>query len=483
MNHLEPATLDDYVARPNGLAADIAERIEDHVLQCGRCRASIARRTPALDLERSWASIERQLQDEWSSRSASILGSDLPCVTSNAPPAVPAVRRPLARMLLVAAVVVGVVGGLAWVDRVRPEPASSSAVLASWEVRQPDGETTFASGGDLLGISALLEWRAELFVVGAVQTPDGQRHVAWTSAGDGRWAQREIEFPQGCDPWGGVAVRSEELVIGCVRSDVTPPTVSVGTTRDLDTWIMHHVGSVSSSFGVTVGTDGQRRVSVAALEADDPNTTQGARLRVWTSDDLTTWNEIRGSADEVFTDGFAQRMRLFSDDVVIVGAVNTWPNGSAGPAGQVPAVWVSRDGEPFARLLLPDETGAPAAGYAHDVAATEIGFVVVGGADGRARAWFSEELDTWDVAVVTDPEPLGPSGPGAMWSVAAAGGTNLVAAGFGDPGIETPTWSSRDGGRTWQPAGDGPSIVLSHDDAIVGVRTNEPVGLWRREFR
>lgn len=163
---------------------------------------------------------------------------------------------------------------------------------------------------------------------------------------------------------------------------------------------------------------------------------------------------------------------------MIVGAVNTWPNGSSGPPGQVPAVWVSRDGAQFARLLLPDESGDPAAGYAHDITATENPFVVVGGDNGHARAWFSADLATWDVATVTDPEPLGPSGAGAMWSV-AANGTNLVAAAMGDPTIETPTCSSHDGGRTWQPAGDGPSIVLSHDRSIVGVRTVEPIGLWR----
>ena len=241
-------------------------------------------------------------------------------------------------------------------------------------------------------------------------------------------------------------------MIGCVRIDVSQPVASVATTPVFETWTMHEVGSVSSSFGVGVGSDGDRTVSVAVLEADDPNTTQGARLRVWSSDDLSSWDQLPGSDDEVFTDAFAQRIRHFGDDLVIVGAVNTWPNGPAGPAGQVPAVWVSRHGGPFTRLLLPDESGAPAIGYAHNITATDDGFVVVGGANGRARAWFSADLDSWDVAVVADPEPLGPSGAGAMWSVAAADGSNLVAAASGDPAVETPTWSSHDGGRTWQPA-------------------------------
>jgi hypothetical protein len=477
MNHLEPFLLDDYVARPSGLATDVADRIEDHVLRCDRCRASIADSISAADLDRSWAMVERQLQNELSSRTTSSRDNDLSLVASNKDSAARDTRRPLARMLLAAAAFVGVVGGLAWVYRVRPEPASSSAVSAGWEVRRPADEAMFTSAGDLLGISALLEWHGELLVVGAVQTPGGQRHVAWTSAGGGRWAQREIEFPQGCDPWGGIAVRGEELMIGCVRIDVSRPVVSVATTPDFETWTMHEVGAVSSSFGIVVGSDGGRAVSVAVLEADDPNTTQGARLRVWSSDDLSSWDQLAGS-DEVFTDAFAQRIRHFGDDVVIVGAVNTWPNGPAGPAGQVPAVWVSRDGAPFTRLLLPDESGAPAIGYAHDITATDDGFVVVGGANGRARAWLSADLGSWDVAVVTDPEPLGPSGAGAMWSVAAADGSNLLAAAVGDPSVETPTWSSRDGGRTWQPAGDGPSMVLGHDHAIVGVRTDEPVGLW-----
>lgn len=476
MNHLESSTLDDYVARPSGLAADVVDRIEDHVLHCDRCRARIAGSISAADLDRSWAMIERQLQNELSSRTSSSRDSDPSVVLSNANSATGDARRPLARMLLAAAALVGVVGGLAWFERVRPEPASSSAVPASWE---PDDEAMFTSAGDLLGISTLLEWRGELLVVGAVQTPDGQPFVAWTSAGDDRWAQREIEFPQGCDPWGGIAVRGEELMIGCVRIDVSQPIVSVATTPDLETWTMHEVGSVSSSFGVVVGSDGDRTVSVAVLEADDPNKIQGARLRVWSSDDLSSWDQLAGSDNEVFTDAFAQRIRHFGDDLVIVGAINTWPNGPAGPAGQVPAVWVSRHGGLFARLLLPDESGAPGTGYAHDITATDDGFVVVGGANGRARAWFSADLGNWDVAVVTDPEPLGPAGAGVMWSVAAADGSDLVAVAVGDQAVETPTWSSRDGGRTWQPAGDGPSIVLSHDHSIVGVRTVEPVGLWR----
>ena len=165
---------------------------------------------------------------------------------------------------------------------------------------------------------------------------------------------------------------------------------------------------------------------------------------------------------------------------MIVGATNTWPEGSR-PAGQHPAVWVSLDGAPFTGHLLPDESGRPAGGYAHDVTATADGFVAVGGTDGVARAWFSDDLTTWTPGTVADAGPLAPSGAGAMWSVAAAG-PNLVAASIGTA-VATPTWSSRDGGRTWHPLGDGPSIVLHVDDAIVGVRTTAPFGLWQLELR
>ena len=184
----------------------------------------------------------------------------------------------------------------------------------------------------------------------------------------------------------------------------------------------------------------------------------------------------------MFTDAFAQRIRLFGDEIVIVGAVNTWSSASTGAARQTPAVWASRGRTPFDRHLLPDETGHHASGYAHDITATDEGYVAVGGAEGLARAWFSDDLDTWGIAVVTDPEPLGPGGAGAMWTVAAADGTNLVATSVGDPMVGTPTWSSRDGGHTWQPAGDGPSIVLSLDADVVGVRTTAPVGPWKLEL-
>ena len=477
MNHLAPFALDGYLARPSGLGPDVTDRIEDHVLHCDRCRARIAGRTSGADLDRSWAMIERQLPNQLPSRTSSNRDDRLDLVASNAHSAGRETRRPLTRMLLAAAALVGVVGGLAWVFRVGPEPLPSSAVPASWEAPGPADGAIFASSGDLLGIAGLLEWHGELLVVGAVRTSGGQRHVAWTSAGGGRWAQREIEFPHGCDPWSDIAVRGEELVVGCVRGDPTPAVVSVATTADLQTWTLHEVGSVSSSFGVVVGSDGDRAVSVAVLEADDPDTTQGARLRVWSSDDLSSWDQLAGSDNEVFTDAFAHRIGHFGDDLVIVGAVNRWPNGPAGPAVRVPAVWVSHDRGPFARMLLPEGSGTPAVGDAHDITVTDDGFVVVGGSGGFARAWFSADLVRWDAAIVTDPEPLGPSGAGAMWSV-AADGSNLVAAAVGDPAGGTPTWSSRDGGRTWQPAGDGPSVVLGHVDAVVGVRIGEPVGPW-----
>jgi len=390
-------------------------------------------------------------------------------------------RRRVTQPAIVAAAFVMLVAGLAWVDQVRRQPAPSTAP-PGWNVIHADDDATFPPPDDLLGIAALLEWHDELLVVGAVQAPD-QRNVAWTSTGDGRWVDRTIDFPDGCDPWGGIVVLGEELAIGCVRQDLSSSTVSVATTQDLDTWTVHQIGSVSSSFGVVIGSGGNSTVSLAVLEAADPNTTQGARLRVWASDDLTSWAQVPGSGDGVFTDAFAQRIRLFGDDIVIVGAVNTWSDASTGASGPIPAVWVSRGGTPFSRRLLPDETGRTAGGYAHDIAATDDGYVAVGGADGLTRAWFSEDLDTWGVGVVTDPDPLGPSGAGAMWTVAAADGTDLVATSVGDSIVGTPTWSSRDDGHTWQPAGDGPSIVLSLDDGVVGVRATAPVGPWQLELR
>ncbi|TFH21120.1 MAG: hypothetical protein E4H05_00835 [Acidimicrobiales bacterium] len=481
MNHIDPSTLDTYAVGPGRLPADAADRLEDHVLVCESCRARVARSTSVADMDRSWAAIERRLRGDPSSQAGALddAGVSLDEWTTGPPDG--HARRRVGQPALAAAALVMFVAGLAWVFQVRQQP-EPSATMPGWNVGRPDDEATFTSPGDLLGIAALLEWHDELLVVGAVQAADGQRNVAWTSTGEGRWTNRTIDFPVGCDPWGGIAVVGEELAIGCVRRDLSSPTVSVATTRDLDTWTVHDVGSVSSSFGVIIGSDGSSRVSLAVLEAADPNTTQGARLRVWVSDDLSSWDQLPGSGKDVLTDAFAQRIRLFDGDIVIVGAVNTWPDASTGAAGQIPAVWVSRGGTPFSRHLLPDESGGPAGGYAHDITATDGGYAAVGGTDGLARAWFSEDLDTWDIGVVTDPEVLGPTGAGAMWTVAAAG-TDLVAASVGDPTAATPTWSSRDGGHTWHPAGDGPSIVLSLNQAVVGVRTTAPVGLWRLDLR
>jgi hypothetical protein len=270
-------------------------------------------------------------------------------------------------------------------------------------------------------------------------------------------------------------------VIGCVRNDDEAALVSVATTRDLDGWTIHDVGTAASTFGVVVGSDGEQTVTIAVLEADDPDTTMGAQLQLFTSDDLGTWQHRIGADDGVFTDGFAQRIRIFGDDVVVVGAVNDWSQGPDGPAARVPAVWVSASGAPFVRSVLPDPAGGEPSGTAFDIAATDVGFAAVGGDEGDALAWFSADLDSWDAADVADSGALASSDAGAMWSV-ATDGTNVVAGSVGHVGVATPTWSSPDGGRTWRPTDDGPSLVLRQGSAAVGVRSDEPAGLWRVEL-
>lgn len=476
MSHTEEHVLAAYVADPRGTPNEAAERIEEHLISCDRCRSRVAQNTASAELERSWAAIERELRTGSAARTWSPDRHDRATRTQHGAAAIAPQRRIVLGMVAAALLVVAV-AGLAWVSASRPETRSSAPFTLGWELDERGGGEAFTTAGEMLGISALLEWRSGLVVVGAAQTPDGQRDVAWTTTGDGRWTEHMLTLPAGCDQWGGLGVRGEELLVGCVRADASPPVVAVASTRDLDAWTLHDVAPVASSFGVFMGSDG-RRVSVAALEADDPDTTEGARLRVWTSDDLSTWEQRPGADDSALVDAVAQRIRVFGDDIVIVGAVNTWPNGSSGPAAPIPSVWVSHDGRPFVARSLTDEFGHLSTGYAHDIAATDDGFVAVGGDAGRARAWVTMDLDSWAPAVVLDREPAGPSGPGAMWSVAAAGNRlGAVSIGGGDGVI--PTWSSVDGGRTWQPTGDGPSILLSHDGSVIGVRADAPVGPWQ----
>jgi hypothetical protein len=475
VSHTKPKVLAAYVADPRGIPNDDVEHIEEHLISCDRCRSQVAQCTASTDLERSWTAIERELQTGWAARTWSPDRHDRATRAQHGTAGIGPQRRIV--LGFAAALLVVAVAGLVWVSASRPETPSSAPLTLGWEVGGRDGGETLTTAGEILGISALLEWRSGLVVVGAVQTPDGQRDVAWTTTGDGGWSEHILTFPDGCDQWGGLGVRGDELLVGCVRADASTPVVAVASTRDLDAWTVHDVGPISSSFGVIMGTDG-RRVSVAALEADDPNTTEGARLRVWTSEDLVTWEQRPGVDDSALVDAVAQRIRMFGDDIVIVGAVNTWPDGSSGPVAPIASVWISHDGRPFVVRSLTDEFGHPSTGYVHDITETDQGFVAVGGDGGQARAWVTTDLDSWAPAVVVDPEPVGPSGPGAMWSVATDGG-RLVAGSIGDPGVATATWLSLDEGYTWQPLGNGPSVLLSHDGSVIGVRADAPVGPWQ----
>ena len=301
MNHIDSSVLDTYVERPVALPSDLADRVEHHVLVCDTCRAQVAGRTTTADLTRSWSAIELRLRAEGSP------DTDVPPVgrgvlvrrTRGGVDHVDRQRRTRARPVLVAAALVVLVAGLVWSAQLRREPAPTAAVPSTWDVM-----TTFTAAGDLLGIASLAEWRDALLVVGSFETPAGQRYVAWSETEDG-WTQQLVDFPEGCDPWGGLAVVGELVAIGCARNQDREQTiVSVATTGDLSSWTVHEVGTVASSFGVIIGSDGADEVAVAVLEAADPNTTQGARLRVWTSRDLASWQQRPGADDGLLTGAF-----------------------------------------------------------------------------------------------------------------------------------------------------------------------------------
>lgn len=56
--HAPPDLLARYARAPEAIEATTASSIEQHLLACGDCRASVADASPAEELARSWASIE-----------------------------------------------------------------------------------------------------------------------------------------------------------------------------------------------------------------------------------------------------------------------------------------------------------------------------------------------------------------------------------------------------------------------------------------
>lgn len=336
-----------------------------------------------------------------------------------------------------------------------------------WVANHPGDPEALGGGGEVLAITALIVWGDRLLALAVC----GDDTLAWTTDDGSSWDRSAFEPPPGCSPFGGVAAAGRQLVVSC--EDAESGVLSVAVTDDLERWRSQEVAAAGPSFGTTIGPNAGGGITVTSLEADDPNTTAGSTLRVWTSDDLDAWQEIPGGAADTFIDGMTQRIQVFDDTVVMVGTWN--PIASNGRAAPRPAVWTSTSGAPFRRSLLPPSTRGTSASHAYDLTALETTFVVVGGTDDGqiGMAWTSTDLDSWAASTVTDPASSGVAA--GLWSIATTVDGRALAGSLDDSVM---TWSSIDG-ETWQPAGPGPQLVVRWKDSVVGASAGDRLHVFR----
>ncbi len=408
------------------------------------------------------------------------------------------VRRAALGVAAVLAVIGSAVGLASLEGDDRSEVAAGTDV-GHWSTVEATDPDVFSGDGDTY-ITAVTPWKDQVVVLGVRQPATGDNTVlAWTSDNGIDWERHELDWPTGCDPNGGLVARGDQLLVTC-RSITTIAgedvvSVDVATTADLARWTVHHVTSDGQWFGSLVGSGPGDTVTVQALAAQDPDTTVGARTRVWSSSDLTIWTEMTGETVETFLDGQATAIRTFDEVTIITGMVNDWPAGAGPdePAVMRPAVWVSTAAGPFRRTILDTNTtasvtsGNEAAGVVMDVAATSSGYVAVGSGDGGSTglAWTSTNLSDWTVVSFGHASTNTPAQNGLRTIVSRSDGT-LLAAGDGTnvDGLTTIAWQSTDRGRSWRPAGRGPSVIANWNDRPVGMSSlpGQPrFWTWERE--
>lgn len=394
-------------------------------------------------------------------------------------------RRALAGVAAMVAIIGSAVGLGSFGDDAGSHVVSTSGI-GHWAPVDISDPGIFSGDGDTF-ISAVTSWKDQVVVLGVLQSSGDNVVLAWTSRNGIDWERRELDWPTGCDPYGGLVARGDQLIVACKSiSGDDVPALDVATTTDLEEWTVHNVAGGGIWFGSLIGPGSGDTVIVQAIEAADPNTTSGARTRVWSSSDLVVWTEMTGETAETFLDGSANAIRTFGEVTIITGIVNEWPTdvGSTTPVVMRPAVWVSTSGSPFRRTIL--DTGDPAAGLdgaAMDVAATGDGYVAVGsaGASSIGLAWYSTDLTNWtEITVATPREDPDVSTQNGLWAVISRSDGTLLAVGDGTDldGGATIAWQSTDDGRSWRSAGPGPSLIAHWDGKPVGMSTFPDPGVF-----
>lgn len=196
---------------------------------------------------------------------------------------------------------------------------------------------------------------------------------------------------------------------------------------------------------------------------------------VWVSPDGRTWDRL--TDDSAFSGSAVEVAAAASgpNGIVIVGSRGDSPVGSAG------AIWHSSDGRQWHQVPAnPEIFGGDGYQWVSDVIAYQDRFIAVGGNDGSAIVWTSQDGLSW--------QANRDLGPGSIRGVEAADGVlfavgDLVVGGL----IRATMWSSVDG-TEWQriPLDDQQAFEIHENTVLydIAVSGDQVVavgfgGIWR----
>ncbi len=400
-------------------------------------------------------------------------------------------RRQLAIGGAAATLVVALVASLAIIVSMRDTDESNLAVSDAsapwWSAIKMTDPAIFSGDGDTF-ITQVTPWQDQLVVLGEIQSSSGSSSAyAWTTDDGVNWERRLQDLPAGCSFSNGVVALDDRLVATCTIHDTSPDGVGarigVATTSDLESWTLMPISESGQWFGSLIGDGPDGAAVVQALEADDPNTTRGSTMRIWSSGDLATWTSIEGEMPTTMVDGSAASIRELDGHIVVTGVFNDWTEqaGADQTARMLPAIWVSTDGSPFVRTLLGSSDGSTGPSTAVlDIVSNGSAYVAVGtaGEPPDALAWTSPDLVDWSTVTVAGDSELSsdvddPTSR-SVWDVVALPDGTLLAAGDGHPGGGSIAegWLSDDGGSSWRTVGVSPDLLAVWNGRAVGMTSD-----------
>ncbi len=429
-------------------------------------------------------------------------GSGLPSVESEdvmgrrltIEPSAPKRRRPgWAVALVAAAVVLVLVGGVAWLaslggDTAPPitetpapstvpstgpsTPTTTPLSLNSWESLPPgwsllsDDAGVFQATANLRPVgSSVVEGGPGLVIVGGefADSPDGLqiRPVAWTSVDGTEWSRVAEEDV------GSIARYSGGRMLDVTT--VGPRLVAVGyldcpavawVSEDGSVW--SRVPHEDSAFGADIDPSSAecRRMHMVAA-GDGGMVALDLASHVWISPDARTWTPVP-PADTGFSDLVGQISQVVAGGPGFV-AVGQDCGGSDNPDQRCrPAVWTSSDGASWTKVAHDEAVFGPyaAAGEGQpesliaDVTVGGPGLVAVGKVGFQPAIWISSDGRDW-TRLSLDERIFDQ----AEIRYVRSGAAGLVAVGQGGFTI-APVWTSTDG-ITWTRASENEGIPQS----------------------